>query len=389
MRFVLDRNLFAVQSQEEALGLLNLFTTAAHDLQFQILLTDPPYLPGGENGATDDWLSRRDPGEANAFRHLLTSSLLLHAAKPVGAGVSDTSKPRRWHLKGPLSVRVERRQDSEWANLRLSLADAIDLLREPVHLILENERTDLSFLALLANPTTGDLLRKLVDQPGRIQVHGGGGGEAKRWIETLTQNPPTPAVWRKLLRAWVLLDKDAGEQDALALSTPATALLELCEQVVSTHGEWLTWICLLRREIESYVPDDGLRAEAAKEHDDFVKQIIAWRADPMKTDWAWSLDFKKGLLGDLKALLPKDLRDRLKDQAGKTPLEAHMLKAPFETLAPGELGALKRGMGNRLSDAINAKPVRAWAAGLAAEYDRGPSNQAPRLDFVQSLFDRI
>ncbi|HYO67015.1 MAG TPA: hypothetical protein VEU33_13125, partial [Archangium sp.] len=356
MRLVLDRALFAAESQEEALALLQLFIAAGSDLQFQALLTDPPYLPGGENGPIDDWLNSRGVLEAHAFRQVLTTGPLIHAGRPVGGGSSDSLMPRRWHLTGPLTVRVERRLASDWKSRALTLADAVGLLREPVHLVLENSRTDKAFLTLLAGPTNGDTLRKLMDQPGRIEVHGGGGGEVKKWVEALAEDPPTPDIWRKLLRAWVLFDKDAGELDVCNLSVSASALMETCEDVVSIHGEWLSWVCLLRREIESYVPDSGLLEEATREQEGFVNRVISWRADSLRAPWAWALDFKKGLRGDLRADLPQDVRQRVTER--KTPLDASMLKPPFEGLSFEELGALERGLGkNRLSDALCAKPA--------------------------------
>lgn len=387
MRLVLDRALFDVESQAEALVLVDLFSTVARDTYSHALLTDPPYLPGGDNGPSDIWLAGRNSFEANAFRLLLTNGLLFNIAGPLAGSVSDSVQPRRWHLEGSLTVRVERRPESDWKSRKLTIADAADLLREPVHLVLENARNDLTFVRLLAGPTHGDILRKRADEPDRIVVHGGGTGEIKKWIETLLENPPTPAIWRRLLRAWVLFDNDAGDADVRELSRTAAALVKLCEEVASIHGGGLSWICLRRREIESYIPDSGLRAEALETQKSFVEHVISWRADSTRSSWAWALDLKKGLRGDLRENLPQDDCKALKAQ--KMPLEAHMLKAPFSGVSAGDLSTLKSGLGDRLGEALRAAQDRAWTSDLPAEYDRGPLDQAPRLSFVQSLFDRM
>ncbi|RYD72713.1 MAG: hypothetical protein EOP84_22710 [Verrucomicrobiaceae bacterium] len=68
-----------------------------------------------------------------------------------------------------------------------------------------------------------------------------------------------------------------------------------------------------------------------------------------------------------------------------------MLKAPFAGLSPSDLNALEYGMGKKcLGKAfLEATSALPWTADLTAEYDRGPSEQAPRLLLVQSLFDRM
>jgi hypothetical protein len=317
---------------------------------------------------------------------VLNNGLLSSAGSRV-EGASDSAQPRRWHLPGPLEVRVERRLESDWRSRLLTLADAADLLREPVHLVLENERTELAFVRHLAGPTNGATLRTLLNRPGRITLHGGGRSEAKKWIDALAEDPPTPATWRRMLRSWVLFDSDAGDSDVRNLSRNAIALIELCEKVVSIHGAGLSWVCLRRRELESYLPDSALAAEASAAQRLFVQKVISWRADSAWELWAWALDLKKGLRGDLREDLPKGERQDLKDQ--KIVLQPHMLKAPFSGLSSGDVATLERGLGDKLGEALRAAADPNWAADIPAEYDRGPKDQAPRLLFVQSLFDRM
>ncbi len=311
----------------------------------------------------------------------------------------EATQPRTWHLPGSLEIRVERRPTSDWKNRLLTLTDAVDLLREPVHLVLENERTDLAFLGHLAGATNGAALRGLVAAPGRIAPHGGGGGEAKRWLEGLTRGAPTAAQWRRMLRAWVLFDQDAGDADAREPSPSAVATsMRACEDVVSTFGIGLSWICLRRREIESYVPDRGLLATSLAAHAPLVHQVIAWRADPALAPHAWAFDLKNGLRGDLRAALPPADRKALKERT--LPLAAHMLKPPFDGLTTAEVALLDQGLGARLGAALLAAPAPAWVADLPAEYrsqacptQRFPPHPTPPSrpgpSSVQSLFDRM
>jgi hypothetical protein len=390
MRLTLDSALFDVQSAAEAIALVNLLSTAVSDTHAHSLLTNPPYVIGGNNGPIDVWLAGRSSYEADAFRSLLTQGLITAAGVRAEA-VSDSARPRRWNLPGPREFRVERRQESDWKRLALTITDAADLLREPVYLVMENARTELAFVRHLAGPTNGATLQTLLNQPGRIVTYGGGGGEARKWVDALIEHAPTPATWRRVLRAWVLFDNDAGDLDAREPSESAVKFMESCERVVSTYGVGLSWICLRRREIESYVPDSGLRAAKTDKQEKFVDLVISWRANPARAPWAWALDLKKGLHGDRHKNWSKGLSelDSNAIKQGKKPLEAQMLKAPFSELSPEDITTLTRGLGDDLGDALRKESNPAWIADLPTEYDRGPADQVPRFSFVQSLFDRM
>jgi hypothetical protein len=357
MRITLDRVLFDVQSEAEAIALVDLLGTAVRDTHTHALLTDPLYVPVGDNQEIDTWLTDRSPHEGNAYRTLFINGIQaaasLRSAPASGPRVPpalEATQPRTWHLPGSLEIRVERRSTSDWGSRLLTVADAADLLREPVHLVLENARTDLAFLGHLAGPTNGATLRALVSRPAKIETHGGGGGEAKRWIEALTRGALTAEKWRRMLRAWVLFDQDAGDADVRHPSANALALMKTCEGVVSAFGVGLSWICLRRREIESYVPDSGLRAESLAAHASLVQQVISWRANPLLAPHAWALDLKKGLRGDLRPALPTADRTALKERA--IPLAAHMLKPPFDGLTPAEVISLDCGLSERLGTAL-------------------------------------
>lgn len=387
MRLVLDRALFAPQSDQEARDLLRLLIAAMDEIAPPAVQTDPPYVLGADNQEIDAWLAARPAAEASALRAVLVQGNILASGSRCAASV-DPASPPGFRLASGFDVRVERRGTSDWGALQLTLADAIDLLREPVHLVLENQFNDLAFVFHLAGPTLGPVLRRLHAASGRLQVHGGGGGQAKRWLEALIKAPLTAASWRRAIRAWVLFDQDSGDLDARDPSREALNMMNLCEQVHATFPAGLTWSCLRRREIESYVPDVGLQAEATAAQGAMVQQVIDWRRAALTAPLAWAFDLKLGLRGDLLSSLAQTTHKAVKQRT--MPLTAAMLKAPFDALSPADVAALEQGFGpSRLNEALTADPPSGWTSDIPAEYDRGPTHQAPRLALIQSLFDRI
>lgn len=400
MRFILAQALFAPQSQRESHELARLlFDAALTEVQPPVVLLDPPYVLGGANQDVDAWLDKRGAEEATLFRDLLVrSNVLFNGPRGVAAVDPTPNRPPAWRFVAAPDVRVERRAGaaSDWPALSLTLADAIELLHEPVHLVLENDLHDLAFVRHLAGPTDGRVLRDLERAAGRLHAHGGGGGQAKTWLEALAEPPATPEKWRRVLRTWVLFDQDAGDPDAREPARNAEQMMEACERVHATFAVGLSWICLRRREIESYVPDRGLREEASADRLAMVQQIIAWRgaAPPgpgNATDHrrhAWAFDIKKGLVGDLRSDVPKVDRDAVKARHA-LPIAA-ALKTPFDTLTHADVALLAYGLGEkRLNDAFTRDPPPGWTADIPTEYDRGLEHQAPRLALVQSLLDRI
>jgi hypothetical protein len=284
---------------------------------------------------------------------------------------------------------VERRNNdvSDWRSLRLTIQDALDLYMEPLHLVLENARHDFAFVRYLCLPDDGQLLTRLEEAPGRVQIHGGGAGEAKKWLEELLREPPSPVMWRRVLRTWVLFDQDAGDSDATHPSKSAQEMIKVCERVSAAYGgAGVSWSCLGRREIESYTPDRGLREIAGSVRAALADKIVSWRASTAhggavdRRHFAWAFDLKKGLTGDRLASETK----------GREEIKPHDLKAPFNSLSDAEVQSLMQGLGKRfLNDALGSDPAPRWLSEVPDEYDRGPAHQAPRHSLVRSLLDRI
>lgn len=301
---------------------------------------------------------------------------------------SEEHDALRWRRSGALDVRVERRDQSDWVALNLTLGDALGLATEPIHLRVENERNDYAFLRWLAKPDARHALDALFRRPGGLQVHGGGSGEIQVFLrEHVTANRLTSDQLRCLWRTWILFDKDAGTVNAATYSSSCLELMDLCEQVKSKHGVPVNWVCLQRREIESYLPDSFLSGRHAARFGELPRSLQAWRRRKDRQTWAWSFDMKNGLLGDLSTAVSKRRREELYQGRG-SPC-AHELKAPFSDLTPGEIRDLSRGFGKSvLIDVLRDPEPPEWLFALGAEYDQGPPEQLSRDGLIQSIFDR-
>lgn len=387
MRLIVDHALFAPNSTEEADALISLFSTIARHLPYQILLTNPVWDFERDNGHIDAWLTMRGSYEAEALRRTLTNSLQYFAQSHEMQALSAPGEQPHWHIERTLTIHVERRAESDWKQRRLTVTDAADLVREPLHIFLENGRNDFGFLGFLAGPTEGQVLREIDSQPSRVKTYGGGCGEILKHLEPFCGASLTPPVWRKLLRTWVMFDQDAGNQNALEPSDAATRLLKRLNQIRKSSGGGLSWVCLDRREIESFVPDDGLRATANDSQREFAEKVISWRSTAEFAPWAWKLDLKKGLRGDLRGDLEQKLRQELRDP--KIALSPQLLKAPFDSLPSDEVRVLQSGYGDLLSKLLGDKSPPPWVHKIPDEYDRGRKEQAPRLELIKSLFDRM
>lgn len=391
MRVVLDLRTLDNLSASDALGVVSIFTIAASEPLAHSILTEPAFDPQNIHPTLSAWLGKHPPDERDVFTNVLLQSLVTVMSAP-GVALADSSQtPRRWFIPPRVTVRVEPRAASDWLTRRFTPSDAAKLLREPAHLVLENQRSDLGFLRALAGSTNARHLNALVDG-SLVVLHGGGGGEAKALLKDLADAPADPTRWRRCLKTWVLLDRDADQLDATKPSKAATDLLDVCERVSAVYPDALSWICLQRREIESYIPDSGLRAITRPNvHPDFASTVIKWRGDPVTAPSAWALDLKKGLRGDLVPNWSASLAeaDANKIKWGQSPAESHMLKVPFSALGAAELAALRQGYGDTIGEHLRSATPVSWISDLPVEYDRGPLDQVPRASLVQSILERV
>lgn len=334
--------------------------------------------------AAPAWLSAEPQLHQGEVRRLLELGLLIRAQQPAGG---PSWSEGRWRRAGPLRVRVERRTASDWPALRLSLADAVAILREPLRLVLENGRNDLGFVKYLSDAGTRELLRRLEDAPagGLIVAVSGGTGEVKEWLQGHAEADALSDVQlRRLWKTWVMFDMDAGRDDAAAPSEAIEEIMGLCETIAEKHGVPLSWVCLQRREIESYIPDQGLPNRAAR------RRIKAARAAVDQQRWAWAYDMKRGLVGDLLDSVGEERRRELKRNNPALVPRPGELKRPFDALDDEVRSDLARGFGKKvLNGPLNEPEPPAWLDQLGDEYDRGPVHQLPRASLIQSLLDRV
>lgn len=321
------------------------------------------------------WLERRDP----LFRPSLQALLMLGLLAPLQDAPPGELQGGAWGRAGPLRVRVRPAPPSDWAALDLTAEDTLALVQEPLHLRLENERHDWAFVGWLAGPTQRASLTAL-EQRARLRVHAGGCGELRQWLSGLDNSKSLdPEQARTLWRTWILYDRDAGDEDARQPSPDAEQLMALCRSVQAKHRIPLSWVCLQRREIESYLPGDALSGAPGR-------QLKEWRRRGDRQEWAWSYDMKGGLRGDLR----KELDPARRQQIRRRDLvpRAEDLKAPFCGLDPGTIRALVDGYGGKVLNSPLDHGAR-WLERLADEYDLGPQHQIPRAALIQSLFDRV
>ncbi|MBK7758946.1 MAG: hypothetical protein IPI35_21625 [Deltaproteobacteria bacterium] len=121
---------------------------------------------------------------------------------------------------------MERIAASDWRTLQLTLADALALVQEPLHLYLENGRNDLRVCEALCQPNDRQTLSRLEDAPARLFEPGGGTGELEVRLKRLAEKPALGDVeLRRLWKTWVMFGKDAGPDDATA---PSAAISPPC-----------------------------------------------------------------------------------------------------------------------------------------------------------------
>lgn len=362
------------------------------DPQPPILRLDPEEEEVDEHGVCRRWLDRQ--GELGAdIREVLElggiREATLPTAPPAPKAADWSHGAGAWRRAPLIDVTVEPRSVSDWPNLRLTLVDALELVREPLHFRLEDANNDFEFVGWLAPPSSRRDLERLRHAPARVHVHGGGTSKIQGWLDDLIKSPVLlPEQQRRLWRTWVLFDRDAGDLDARTPSKTVQTLVDSCEQVIRKHRIPFTWVCLQRREIESYVPDDGLRRTGAPGSVQAAKLLREWRARPDRQEYAWAYDMKIGLRGDLLRGISDSRREAIKRHQAIP--SGNELKAPFDCLDKETRRALRAGFGDSvLNEPLHDTPARTWLHQIANEYDRGPAHQIPRASLVQSIFDRI
>ncbi|NEV65025.1 hypothetical protein [Thiorhodococcus minor] len=295
MRVLIDAAFFAGHEADE-LAFLELFSLA-HDGR-HLLLTAPAFGPDGPREVLD-WLAGLPEVCCRQIKQVLEQGVRAASGLPADA----------------VGVRLVAGSSSDWPAGRLCLQDARRLLQTPLGVMVENRRADWRFLLALAPPAQRYQLQQALDHGWLEILHAGGLGEMKAWLEELLDQPFTySSNATRLLRLWVMFDRDADPADRSQPSQESIAMKTLCESAPArpwTLGHYR----LGRRTIENYLPEAALRrwqsersgAEGTRRRevvDAFCKlrrdQPAAARQYPMKS----------GLLADLSDEARKDVEGK-------------------------------------------------------------------------------
>ncbi len=135
----------------------------------------------------------------------------------------------------------------------LSLTDALRILRQPLRLLVEDQRNDGAFLEATAPEPWRKELTRLKDRGYLEYQHGGGISRMTPRVRDLAKEPGMR------VRHWVLFDSDAREP-----GKPARASMDLAR---ACQESGVPYRQLRRRAIENYLPVGALFAWATKGKD--------------------------------------------------------------------------------------------------------------------------
>jgi hypothetical protein len=323
MRVLIDAAFFAGPEARD-LAFLHLFALARDGRH--LLLTEPTFGPAGPREVLD-WLESLPEACCRQVRQVLEQGVGAASGLPADA----------------VFIRLMTGTSSDWPARRLCLQDALRLLQTPLGVMVENRRADWRFLLALAPPVQRDQLRQALDDGWLEILHAGGLGEMKAWLEALLEHPFTSVSnATRLLRLWVMFDRDADPADRRQPSLASCALKRLCE---SAPGRpWpVGHYQLGRRAIENYLPEAALRRWQSKKggaegtrRREIVDAFCKLRRD--QPEAARQYHMKAGLMADLSPEARKDVEGKAR------PIEDSDL-VRFRGLSDAERAALKKAIG--------------------------------------------
>lgn len=398
MRVLIDAAFFAGPEAED-LAFLHLFSLA-HDGR-HMLLTAPTFGPDGPREVLD-WLAGLPEVCCRQIRQVLEQGVRVASGLPADA----------------VGVRLVAGSNSDWSAGRLCLPDALRLLQTPLGVMVENRRADWRFLLALAPPVQRNRLQQAFDHGWLEILHAGGLGEMKAWLEELLVRPFTSlSNAARLLRLWVMFDRDADPADRGQPSQESIAMKTLCES--APLRPWpLGHYQLGRRAIENYLPEAVLRRWQSEKSGpegtrrrEVVDAFCKLRRDQPAA--ARQYHMKSGLLADLSDEARKDVEGkprRIQDSdlirfSGLSAADRATLKKLgwldrgatrwiqdadldplFQGLSNADREALKRGFGRNI--ATNLENV--GEAVFRSEFERHLAPDEPnRETILNTLFARL
>lgn len=372
MLVLIDQDFFQ-RPEALSLGFLELFSLARDGRH--AVLTKPPFNPS-DQGPVSDWLFQ------------LTESIRQEARRILVDGIRMAANSS----SGTARVIITEQGSEDWGRARLNLEDAVRLLRTPLGLLLENRRSDLCFLMMLAPPTQRSQLKRAIDAGWIDVIHGGGLGEMHALIQDAAASQGSVRSLIRLLRLWVLFDRDSDAADRSRPSSASDGLKEMCEEVLATASlAWrLEFVQLGRRSIENYLPEALLRVwQAEKTGSDMTKRRKAIDAlcslRKTRPDTAGQLNMKRGLLGDLCGEVRSEIRETRRN------IRDEDLDPIFQGLSDEERRSLAEGFGEKISGLFaRGHEVPHVEAAFQSEFDRGRRGTDPtRHSIIESLLVRL
>lgn len=276
MIVVLDEALFSVQDTDD----FSLAEILGGNPGRYKVWTRPAYRPNAET-AVHRWLERQSMKIRERARLVLE-----HGLKEPEYRLDDGGREPRVIIEPSIAPQWPKRFDREPA--KLPLTEALDLLRQPLRLLLENGRNDWGFLSKIVPTEWQARWTRAVDRRWLEPENGGGLDEM---LNIVQQKLADDDIRR--LRTWAMFDCDgrsAGDESAKAKRTR-----EACEYWGIAHHK------LQRRAIENYIPNEVLFdwvRRRPKKTDRDRKYACARAYEAMSEPQRYYFNLKEGFKGD-------------------------------------------------------------------------------------------
>jgi hypothetical protein len=365
MRVLIDAAFFAGPEAED-LAFLHLFALARDGRH--VLLTRPAFVPR-EPGTVEQWLTRLPIGTAAQVRQVLSHGPDAAARMPAGA----------------VGITVAPLPSSDWPAGRLCLQDALRVLQTPLGVMVENRRADWRFLLALAPPAQRAQLKEALDNGWLETLHAGGLGEMKAWLEELlAESFMSVSNAARVLRLWVMFDRDAEPANRSQPSGQSTAMKTLCESAPARPWH-LGHYQLGRRAIENYLPEAALRRWQSEKpgvegtrRRKVVDALCKLRRDQPAA--ARQYHMKGGLLADLSDETRKNVID------SKRWIQDADLDPLFRGLSDPDREAISKGFGRNIANYLE----HIDEADFRREFERDRAPDEPeRETILNTLLARL
>ena len=259
------------------------------------------------------WLDTLDPPTRAIYQQALLLSIRSSSTLSINTAtvrITATDTPANW----------------DKFSATLNINDALNLLQEPLGILLENANNDWHFLRRIIRSSERVKLQRAIDARWAEPLHGGGSDLTQRIAERAR-------LVTKRLRTFVLFDSDRRHPDELspdwAPQAPEACQGFTTEKVVTEAAIGGYWR-LNRRFIESYMPKQEMTQVAALN----IETVDAFFR--LSRQEQWHFNIKKGFKDDAKVE------------------NAHRAKNLFADVSPEDKELLHNGLGRKVADRYSA-----------------------------------